>query len=143
MRARVYRLREITIGKWPPLPPRTPHILSYNRGNLPRGQLSCTHDSCGYLCVICLIGLCIGRFVCKTSHHYNHSPFHTPLSSILYSALGVLHKRPKRAGQSRGVCHSFVKNHRQPPYPCSCLISLASTTDKLIFESYVIVTYLT
>lgn len=52
-------------------------------------------------------------------------------------------RQPKRAGQGRGVCRSFAKNSRQPPYPCFCLILPVSTTDKLIFESCVLVTYLT
>lgn len=66
------------------------------------------------------------------------------LASIpLQSISGAQQKWPKRVGQGRGVCRPFAKNSQQPPYPCSCLISLASTTDKLIFESYVIVIYLT
>ena len=56
----------ITIGKWPPLLARTPHILSYNRGNLLRGQISCTHDDCGYLRVIfCAHRFMYRPFVCK------------------------------------------------------------------------------
>ena len=45
-------IAEKLVGKWLPLPLRTLHILSYNRGNLPRGQISYTHDGCGYLRVI-------------------------------------------------------------------------------------------
>ena len=48
-------------------------------------------------------------------------------------------KQTKRVGRGGGVCHPLAKNSRQPPYPCSCLILLASTTDKLIFESCVLV----
>ena len=52
-------------------------------------------------------------------------------------------QQSKRAGQGRGVCHPFAKNSWQTPYPCFYLILPVSTTDKLIFESCVLVTYLT
>ncbi len=52
-------------------------------------------------------------------------------------------QQPKRAGQGRGAHHPFAKNSQQPPYPCFYLILPVSTTDKLIFESRVLVVYLT
>lgn len=52
-------------------------------------------------------------------------------------------QQPKRAGQGRGAHHPFAKNSQQPPYPCFYLILPVSTTDKLIFESCVLVVYLT
>ena len=68
-----------------------------------------------------------------------------PLASIPFaeSISSTQQKQTKRAEQGRGVCHPFAKNSWQPPYPCFYLILPVSTTDKLIFESCVLVTYLT
>ena len=83
-------------------------------------------------------------FVCKIIPPQATICSYIPLASIpLQSISSTQQKQTKRVGRGRGVCHPFAKNSRQPPYPCFCLISLASTTDKLIFESCVLVTYLT
>ena len=66
------------------------------------------------------------------------------LASIpLQSISSTQQKWPKRAGQGRGACHPFATNSWQPPYPCFYLILPVSTTDKLIFESCVLVVCLT
>lgn len=83
-------------------------------------------------------------FVCKIIPPQATICSYIPLASIpLQSISSTQQKQTKRVGRGRGVCHPFAKNSRQPPYPCFCLISLASTTDKLIFERCVLVTYLT
>lgn len=74
---------------------------------------------------------------------YNLLVYTSCMYSFAESISSTQQKQTKRVGRGRGVCHPFAKNPRQPPYPCSCLISLAPTTDKLIFESCVLVTYLT
>ena len=100
-----------------------------------------TADICVWFCAHRLI---YRPFVCKIIPPQATICSYIPLVSIpLQSISSAQQKWPKRAGQGRGVCHPFAKNSRQPPYPCFCLISLASTTDKLIFESCVLVTYLT
>lgn len=76
-------------------------------------------------------------------HNHNLLIYTSCIYSFVESISSTQQKQTKRVGQGRGVCHPFAQNSRQPPYPCFCLISLASTTDKLIFESCVLVTYLT
>ena len=65
-------------------------------------------------------------------------------TSCIYPFAKHLKYAAARVGQGRGVLpHPFAKNSWQPPYPCFYLILPASTTDKLIFESRVLVVYLT
>ena len=88
-----------------------------------------------FACDFALIGLCIGRFVCKIippQPQFAH--IHLSCVHLLQSISSTQQKQTKRVGQGRGVCHPFAKNSRQPPYPCFCLISLASTTDNFIYE---------
>jgi hypothetical protein len=70
---------------------------------------------------------------------------YTPLTSIPFPSAQQKRssQQPKRAGQGRGVLPPFRQKSPATALPLFCLISLASTTNKLIFESYVIVTYLT
>lgn len=72
-------------------------------------------------------------------HNHNLLIYTSCIYSFAESISSTQQKQTKRVGQGRGVCHPFAKNSWQPPYPCFCLISLASTTDELIFESYVLV----
>lgn len=65
-----------------------------------------------------------------------------PLQGKVHSKSAIASNQ-KGQGKAGEFCHPFAKNSQQPPYPCFYLISLASTTDKLIFESCVLVTYLT
>lgn len=86
------------------------------------------------------------RPFCVQDNSFRHNHNLLIYTSCIYSLQSTPNrqqKQTKRVGQGRGVCHPFAKNSWQLPYPCFCLISLASTTDKLIFESRVLVVYLT
>ena len=95
-----------------------------------------------FACDFALIGLFISHFACKKlcpQPQFAHiCLLHPPFLCRARNS-----QQPKRAGQGRGVCRPFAKNSQQPPYPCFYLILPVSTTYKLIFESCVLVTYLT
>lgn len=131
-------------GKWPPLPPRTPHILSYNRGNLLRGQISCTHDDCGYLRVIlrswaCLLAILRAR---NSAHSHNLLIYISYIYSFAEasqvhskSAAASNQKGQGKAGESATLSPKIPGNHPTPVSTSFCQsLPLISSYSRGVFS---------
>mgnify|MGYP001695830107 CR=1 FL=1 len=84
-------------------------------------------------------------FVCKIIPSQLQFAHIYLLHLFLLQRASQVHSKSKQKGQGKAGESATLspKNPRQPPYPCFHLILPASTTDKLIFESRVLVVYLT